>query len=120
MSAFDPDWAANTLGVRAFEPTRHEGEHSAAIHPTSSFVHRSAAHAAKVFSGEEPGQIYSRFTNPTVQAFEQRLAAMEGRQQELRSASSNYVWMKAAHDQFRVKNAALIDQVDRLEGENNA
>lgn len=50
----------------------------------------------------------------------QRLAAMEGRQQELRSASSNYVWMKAAHDQFRAKNAALIDQVDRLEGENNA
>lgn len=50
----------------------------------------------------------------------QRLAAMEGRQPALRAASSNYVWLKAAHDQFRAKNAALIDQVDRLEGENNA
>ena len=87
MSTFDPDWGPSTLGIRAFEPERHEGEHSAAIHPTSSFVHRSAAHAAKVFAGEEPGNVYSRFTNPTVQAFEQRLAAMEGGESCVATAS---------------------------------
>lgn len=87
MSGFDPDWGPSTLGVRAYEPLRHEGEHSAAIHPTSSFVHRSAAHAAAVFAGEEPGNVYSRFTNPTVQAFEQRLAAMEGGESCVATAS---------------------------------
>ena len=78
MSGFDPEWGFGTLGVRAHEPARHEGEHSAAIHPTSSFVFGSAAEAAAVFAGEQPGHVYSRFTNPTVQAFEKRLAAMEG------------------------------------------
>lgn len=78
MSEFDPDWGFATLGVRAHEPARGAGEHSAAIHPTSSFVFGSAAEAARVFAGEAPGNVYSRFTNPTVQAFEQRLAALEG------------------------------------------
>lgn len=87
MSRFDPDWGPSTLGIRAFEPERHEGEHSAALHPTSSFVHRSAAHAARVFAGEEAGNVYSRFTNPTVQAFEQRLAAMEGGESCVATAS---------------------------------
>lgn len=73
-----PDWGSATLGVRAFEPRTGEMEHSAAIHLTSSFVFKSAAEAAAVFSGEKAGNVYSRFTNPTVHAFEQRLAAMEG------------------------------------------
>jgi O-succinylhomoserine sulfhydrylase len=77
MNPFD-DWGASTLGIRAHEPARHEGEHSAAIHPTSSFVFKTAAEAAKVFAGEAPGNVYSRFTNPTVAAFERRLAVMEG------------------------------------------
>ena len=87
MNEFDDCWGFATLGIRAFEPARHEGEHSAAIHPTSSFVHRSAAHAAKVFAGEEPGNVYSRFTNPTVHAFEKRLAAMEGAESCVATAS---------------------------------
>jgi len=87
MNGFDDSWGFATLGVRAFEPERHEGEHSAAIHPTSSFVHRSAAHAAKVFSGEEPGNVYSRFSNPTVAAFERRLAVMEGGESCVATAS---------------------------------
>lgn len=87
MSGFDPEWGASTLGIRAFEPTRHEGEHSAAIHPTSSFVFKTAAEAAKVFAGEAPGNVYSRFTNPTVAAFEQRLAAMEGGESCVATAS---------------------------------
>ncbi|SDW99435.1 O-succinylhomoserine sulfhydrylase [Nitrosomonas oligotropha] len=53
-------------------------EHSEAMYLTSSFVFESAAQAAARFSGNEPGNIYSRFTNPTVTAFEERLAALEG------------------------------------------
>jgi len=68
----------DTLAVRAGIARTNEGEHSEAIFPTSSFVFDSAAHAAARFSGEEPGNIYSRFTNPTVRTFEQRLAALEG------------------------------------------
>jgi O-succinylhomoserine sulfhydrylase len=72
------DFAPATLGVRAHEPRSPEREHSAAMHLTSSYVFESAAQAARVFIGEEGGNVYSRFTNPTVRAFEQRLAAMEG------------------------------------------
>jgi O-succinylhomoserine sulfhydrylase len=75
---FDPSWGPATQGIRAAEPRTEELEHSAAIFPTSSFVFRSAAEAAAVFTGEKPGNIYSRFTNPTVAAFEERLALMEG------------------------------------------
>ncbi len=53
-------------------------EHSEALFMTSSFVFANAAEAARRFSGEEPGFVYSRFSNPTVQMFEQRLAALEG------------------------------------------
>lgn len=53
-------------------------EHSEAMYLTSSFVFDSAAQAAARFSGNEPGNIYSRFTNPTVTAFEERLAVLEG------------------------------------------
>lgn len=52
-------------------------EHSEAMYLTSSFVFDSAAQAAARFSGNEPGNIYSRFTNPTVTAFEERLAVLE-------------------------------------------
>ncbi|NGY06223.1 O-succinylhomoserine sulfhydrylase [Solimonas terrae] len=75
---FDPQWGSATLGVRAAEPRTANREHSAALSLTSSYVFESAAQAAAVFSGAEPGYIYSRFTNPTTEAFEKRLAAMEG------------------------------------------
>ena len=68
----------NTLAVRAGQVRTHEGEHSEPIITTSSFVFENAAEAAARFSGDAPGNIYSRFTNPTVRTFEQRLAAMEG------------------------------------------
>ena len=64
-----------------------EGEHSEAIFTTSSFVFGSAAEAAARFSGEQPGNIYSRFTNPTVRTFEQRLASMEGGESCVATAS---------------------------------
>ncbi|SEK47216.1 O-succinylhomoserine sulfhydrylase [Halomonas daqiaonensis] len=72
------EWALETLGIRAGHQRTHEQEHGEPIFPTSSFVYGSAAEAAAKFSGEEPGNVYSRFTNPTVRTFEQRLAAMEG------------------------------------------
>lgn len=67
-----------TRAVRAGQIRTHEGEHSEPIFPTSSFVFSSAAEAAARFSGEQAGNIYSRFTNPTVRTFEHRLASLEG------------------------------------------
>ncbi len=67
-----------TQAIRAGQLRTHEQEHSDPIFATSSYVFNSAAEAAARFSGKEPGNIYSRFTNPTVRVFEQRLAAMEG------------------------------------------
>ena len=79
--------SVDTLAVRAGQNRTGELEHSDAIFPTSSFVYASAAQAAARFSGEEPGNIYSRFTNPTVQAFEARLAAMEGGERAVATSS---------------------------------
>ncbi|HAU15868.1 MAG TPA: O-succinylhomoserine sulfhydrylase, partial [Gammaproteobacteria bacterium] len=64
-----------------------EGAHGEPIFTTSSYVFDSAAQAAARFSGDEPGNIYSRFTNPTVRSFEQRLAAMEGAERCVATAS---------------------------------
>ena len=71
-------YGLETLAVRAGQHRSNEGEQSEPIFATSSYVFQSAAHAAARFSGDEPGNIYSRFTNPTVRVFEERLAAMEG------------------------------------------
>jgi O-succinylhomoserine sulfhydrylase len=78
MSRHDDDYSFDTLAIRAGQTRTPEGEHSEAVFPTSSFVFASAAEAAARFSGDQPGNIYSRFTNPTVRTFEQRLAALEG------------------------------------------
>jgi O-succinylhomoserine sulfhydrylase len=67
-----------TIAIRTGHHRSGELEHSEPIFATSSFVFDNAAQAAARFSGDEPGNIYSRFTNPTTRAFEERLAAMEG------------------------------------------
>jgi len=67
----------STRAVRQGQIRTNESEHSEPIFPTSSYVFASAAEAAARFSGEQPGNIYSRFTNPTVRTFEQRLASLE-------------------------------------------
>ncbi len=74
----DPTWDFDTLALRVGHRRTDEGEHAEPIFATSSFVFGSAAEAAARFAGTAPGNIYSRFTNPTVRAFEQRLAALEG------------------------------------------
>ena len=68
----------STLGIRAGQVRTAEGEHSEPIFTTSSYVFANAAEAAARFSEASKGNIYSRFTNPTVRCFEERLAAMEG------------------------------------------
>ena len=79
MAKIDPkQYGSNTNAVRAGQVRSAEGEHSELIFATSSYVFKDAAEAAARFSGDEPGNIYSRFTNPTVRTFEERLAALEG------------------------------------------
>ena len=68
----------DTLAVRSGTERSQFGEHSETLFLTSSFVFKSAAQAAARFANQEPGNIYSRFTNPTVTMLEQRLAALEG------------------------------------------
>ncbi|WP_341937002.1 O-succinylhomoserine sulfhydrylase [Marinimicrobium sp. C2-29] len=77
----------DTLAVRAGCHRSPEGEHSEALFLTSSYVFASAREAAERFSGEEPGNVYSRYTNPTVRAFEERIAAMEGAETAVATAS---------------------------------
>jgi O-succinylhomoserine sulfhydrylase len=71
----------DTLAVRAGQHRTPEGEHSDALFFTSSYVFRTAADAAATFAGDKPGNVYSRYTNPTVHSFEERIAALEGGEQ---------------------------------------
>ncbi|MGZ8159272.1 MAG: O-succinylhomoserine sulfhydrylase [Methylobacter sp.] len=71
------DYSLETQAIRAGHNRTHEDEHSIPIFATSSYVFKSAEEAALRFTGQKPGNIYSRFTNPTVNAFQERLALME-------------------------------------------
>ena len=73
-----PELGFASLAVRAGQQRTFEGEHAEPIFATSSFVFANAAEAAARFSGTVAGNIYSRFTNPTVRVFQERLAALEG------------------------------------------
>ena len=68
----------STLAIRVGHSRTHEAEHGEPIFPTSSFVFKDAAEAASRFIEGATGNVYSRFTNPTVRCFEERLAALEG------------------------------------------
>jgi len=81
------DAAPDTLAVRAGQVRSAEGEHSEALYLTSSYVFASAAEAAARFSGELEGNVYSRYTNPSVRTFEHRIAALEGAEQAVATAS---------------------------------
>ncbi|CAG7856957.1 O-succinylhomoserine sulfhydrylase [biofilm metagenome] len=77
----ETDWKSYglaTQAIRAGQRRSDEDEHSLPIFTTSSYVFKSAEDAALRFTGKKPGNIYSRFTNPTVNAFQERLAFMEG------------------------------------------
>jgi O-succinylhomoserine sulfhydrylase len=85
--ADDSDHDFDTRAVRAGTLRTPFSEHSEALFLTSSFVFDNAAQAAERFSGAEDGYVYSRFTNPTVRMFEQRLASLEGAEDCLATAS---------------------------------
>ena len=82
-----PGLHPDTLAVRQSVPRSHYGENSEALYLTSSFVQPDAATAARRFAGEEEGYTYSRTSNPTVSAFEQRLAALEGTEAAIGTSS---------------------------------
>lgn len=93
------DWQAyglQTKSVRAGQKRTLENEHSDPIFVTSSYVFANARQAQARFSGEEAGNIYSRFTNPTVRTFEQRLAALEGGERCIATASGMAAIMSLA------------------------
>ena len=77
----------DTLAVRAGIERTAEGEHAEPIFTTSSYVFDNAAQAAARFSGDAAGNVYSRYTNPTVRTFEQRIAALEGAEAAVATAS---------------------------------
>ena len=81
------NYQLETLAVRAGQARSQFNEHSEALYLTSSYVFANAAQAAARFSGEEEGNVYSRFTNPTVSAFQERLAALEGAEACVATAS---------------------------------
>ena len=85
----DPLYGAgiDTLAIRAGQHRTEHGEHAEAIFPTSSYVFASAAEAAARFAGDSPGNVYSRYTNPTVRMFEERIAALEGGEDAVATAS---------------------------------
>jgi len=86
-SADEAQWTAATRAIRCGHERTAFGEHSEPIVTTSSFVFKSASEAAARFGGDEDGYIYSRFTNPTVDVFQSRLAALEQGEACLATAS---------------------------------
>lgn len=79
--------ALDTLAIRAGHLRTAEGEHGEPLFLTSSYVFANAAEAAARFSGEQSGNVYSRYTNPTVRNFEVRIAALEGAEQAVATSS---------------------------------
>src|SRR5574343_1148284 len=96
------DLSIDTLAVRAGMDRTHHREHSEAMYLTSSFVFDNAAQAAVMFSGEEDGNVYARFTNPSVTLFEERLAALEGAEACIATASG----MAAINDKIMANLSA--------------
>lgn len=86
-STLPPGLDPQTLAVRAGQRRSSEGEHAEALFMTSSYVFDSAEAAARRFRGDEAGNVYSRYTNPTVACFEERLAALEGAEAAVATSS---------------------------------
>ena len=81
------DYEIQTLGVRAGQARTEFQEHSEALFLTSSFVFTDARQAAARFAGEDEGMVYTRYTNPTVSMLQDRLAALEGAESCVATAS---------------------------------
>ncbi len=106
-----PDtYQPETLALRAGTQRSQFGEHSEALFLTSSFVFENAAQAAARFIGEQPGNIYSRFTNPTVTMFEERLAALEGAEQCVATASGMSAILACVMGQLKAGDHIVASQ----------
>lgn len=102
--------AFDTLAVRAGQHRTPEGEHGEAMFLTSSYVFRTAADAAARFAGEVPGNVYSRYTNPTVRAFEERIAALEGAEQAVATASGMSAILSIVMSQCSASDHVLVSR----------
>lgn len=100
----------DTLAVRAGQHRTPEGEHGEAMFLTSSYVFRTAADAAARFAGEVPGNVYSRYTNPTVRAFEERIAALEGAEQAVATASGMSAILAVVMSQCSAGDHVLVSR----------
>jgi len=100
----------DTLAVRGGIERSQFGEHSEALYLTSSFVFKSAAQAAERFAEREAGPIYSRFTNPTVRTFEERLALLEGAERCVATASGMSAILALAMAHLKAGDHAVVSQ----------
>ena len=100
----------DTLAVRAGIERSQFGEHSEALYLTSSFVFKTAAQAAERFAEREQGPIYSRFTNPTVKMFEERLAALEGAECCVATASGMSAILSMAMGHLKLGDHVIVSQ----------
>ena len=107
--------AFDTLAVRAGQHRTPEGEHGDAMFLTSSYVFRTAADAAARFSGEVAGNVYSRYTNPTVRAFEERIAALEGAEQAVATATGMAAILSVVMSLCSAGDHILVAQRVRLD-----
>jgi O-succinylhomoserine sulfhydrylase len=106
----DIEYQLDTLAIRTGHTRSFEGEHGEPIFLTSSFVYENAAEAAAKFSGAEPGNIYSRFTNPTVAMFEKRLAAIEGGERAVATSSGMAAIMAVAMSFLKAGDHVICSQ----------
>ncbi len=111
VSNQNKNWNIKTKAIRSGHTASAELEHSEPIFATSSFTFSSAKDAAECFSGERDGNIYSRFSNPTVESFQNRLAAMENGESCVATASG----MSAIATTF----LALVGKGDHIVSCNN-
>ncbi len=100
----------DTLAVRAGIERSQFGENSEALYLTSSFVFKSAAEAAERFAERQEGPIYSRFTNPTVKVLEERLAALEGAEYCVATASGMSAILAMVMGLLKAGDHVLVSQ----------
>lgn len=106
----DIEYQLDTLAIRTGHTRSFEGEHAEPIFLTSSFVYENAAEAAAKFSGQEPGNIYSRFTNPTVAMFEKRLAALEGAERAVATSTGMAAIMAVAMSYLKLGDHVICSR----------
>ena len=106
----DIEYQLDTLAIRTGHTRSFEGEHGEPIFLTSSFVYENAAEAAAKFSGQEPGNIYSRFTNPTVATFEKRLAALEGAERAVATSTGMAAIMAVAMSYLKMGDHVICSR----------